>query len=194
MSEELLQTVPHPLGRYQYYKLGATTLAQLKKHKVISVKVSPELAAKKPDGLIVVPFGATKAYIEYKPPSNLASKKDRDVAIAQELEPAKALCKLLIVTDGDKSYWVNTLTGQEITEHDGIKLKTFNAMDILNNKLTEEQIIELEDLLDRIDYSLSTSNNAIATPALLDPSPLAKAIWQKIWINTGKERKNVFIM
>jgi type I restriction enzyme M protein len=61
MSEELLQTLPHTLGRYQYYKLGATTLAQLKKHKIINVKISGELATKKPDGLIVVPKGATKA-------------------------------------------------------------------------------------------------------------------------------------
>ncbi len=187
MSEELLQTIPHPLIRYQYYKLGQSTLTQLKKAKIINVKVSPELASKRPDGLIVIPGGATKAYIEYKQPSELASKKQREIAILQEIEAAKCLCKLLIVSDGDKSYWVNTLTGQEISNKDGSKLKVFSAKQILEGKLTSEEVVELEDLLDRIDHSLSETNNEIFAPSLLDPSPLAKAIWQKIWINTGKE-------
>lgn len=187
MSEELLQTTPHSLARYVYYKLGATTLWQLKKEKIINIKVPPEITTKKPDGLIVVPSGSTKAYIEYKPPSEFATKKQRQAAILQEIEPAKALCKLLIVTDGDKTCWVNALNGEEITEKDGAKLKVFNAKRILDDKLTYEEIIELEDILDRIDHSLSATNNAIFEPILLDPSPLARTIWQKIWINTGKE-------
>jgi len=187
MSEELLQTTPHHLIRYVYYKLGATTIDQLKKEKIINVKVSHELSTKKPDGLIIVPSGATKAYIEYKQPSEFASEKQQQTAIQQEIEVAKVLCKLLIVSDGDKSLWINTLTGGKITEKDGKPLKVFNAKQILEGKLTEEQVIELEDLLDRIDHSLSATNNAIFAPNLLDPSPLARAIWQKIWINTGKE-------
>ena len=171
MSEELLQTTPHSLARYVYYKLGATTLWQLKKEKIINIKVPPEITTKKPDGLIVVPSGSTKAYIEYKPPSEFATKKQRQAAILQEIEPAKALCKLLIVTDGDKTCWVNALNGEEITEKDGTKLKVFNAKRILDDKLTYEEIIELEDLLDRIDHSLSATNNAIFEPILLDPSP-----------------------
>jgi len=187
MSEELLQTIPSTLIRYQYYVLGTTTLAQLKKEKIINVKVPPEVAKNKPDGLIVVPNGVTKAYIEYKQPSELTEKKQRDAAILQELGAAKALCKLLIISDGDKSYWINTLTGEEITEKNSKRLKVFNAKRILDGKLTEEEVVELEDLLDRIDHSLTTINNAIFEPSLLDPSPLARAIWQKIWINTGKE-------
>ncbi len=187
MSEELLQTTSHPLVRYVYYTLGQTTLAQLKKEKIINVKVPSEVATKKPDGLIVIPNGATKAYIEYKLPCEFATKKQRQDAINQEIEPATALCKLLIVTDGDKSCWVNTLTGQEVTEKDGTPLKVFNAKQILDGKLTDEETVELEDLLDRIDHSLTTNNNTVFAPSLLDPSPLARAIWQKIWINTGKE-------
>ena len=34
-SEELLQTTPFWLGRYSYYRLGSTTLSQLKKAKII---------------------------------------------------------------------------------------------------------------------------------------------------------------
>ena len=121
MTEELLQTIPTPLGRYVYYKLGATNLATLAREKVISVKVPSEYALKKPDGLIVVPYsGAVKAYIEYKAPAQLRTRSQIDSAIEQELKAAKPLCKLLIVTDGQTSYWVNTLSGNEIKdERDG---------------------------------------------------------------------------
>ena len=51
MTEELLQTAPVLLGRYVYYKLGATNLGTLSKEKVINAKIPPELALKKPDGL-----------------------------------------------------------------------------------------------------------------------------------------------
>ena len=187
MSEELLQTQPHTLGRYVYYVLGATTLSQLKRQRIIHVQIPAHLASKKPDGLIVSPNSAVKAVIEYKNPSELSSAKKRDTAINQEIEVAKSLCKLLIVTDGEQSFWINALTGEEITDRDGSKLKVFSAKKILEGDLTQEQIFELEELLDQIDFSLSEISNTIAAPSLLDPSPLAKAIWQTIWINTGKE-------
>ena len=105
MTEELLQTIPNPLGRYVYYKLGATNLATLAREKVITVRVAPEFALKKPDGLIVVPHSrVVKAYIEYKTPQQLSSRSQIDRAIIQELAAARCLCKLLIVTDGQKSY------------------------------------------------------------------------------------------
>lgn len=40
------------IGRYSYYRLGSTTLNQLKKAKIIS-KFAKGLGDKKPDGLIV---------------------------------------------------------------------------------------------------------------------------------------------
>lgn len=169
MSEELLQTIPHPLIRYQYYVLSATTLAQLKKEKIINVKVPIEFAKNKPDGLIVVPNGATKAYIEYKQPSEFATKKQQQAAILQEIEAAKSLCKLLIVSDGDKTLWINTLTGEEVTAKDGTRLKVFNAKQILDGKLASEEVVELEDLLDQIDHSLSATNNATLRQVCLTP-------------------------
>jgi len=56
MSEELRQIIPFHLGRYQYYKLGQTTLGQLKKEKIIK-KISKKIENKKPDGIIVLPGG-----------------------------------------------------------------------------------------------------------------------------------------
>ena len=188
MTEELLQTVATPLGRYIYYKLGATNLATLGREKVISARVPSEFALMKPDGLIVVPYsGAVKAYIEYKRPQQLRTKGQVASAIRQELDPARCLCKVLIVTDGQKSYWINTLTGNEIDDERQGTFSPFNAYRILKREVDREELIELEDLLDRLDQSLTDDNDTVTSPTLLDPSQLAKTIWQKIWINTGRE-------
>lgn len=186
MSEELLQTTPFYIGRYAYYRLGSTTLGQLKKAKIIN-KQSSKLSGKKPDGLIILPGGNTKAIIEYKLPEELSTKTKVAKAIKQELEVAAFLCKLLIVTDGTKTFWINALNGEEVKKN-GEKISfNFNAESIVSGKITIEEKIDLENLIDQAEYSLSETNNNIVEPEILDPTPLAKEVWQKIWISTGKE-------
>lgn len=186
MSEELLQTTPFCLGRYFYYRLGSTTLNQLKKAKIINT-CSKNVSDKKPDGLITLLGGIVKAVIEYKTPEELSTKSKINKAICQELEVAKSLCKILIVTDGAKSFWINALNGKEILKN-GKKISyIFDASRITSGKITIEEKIDLENLLDQADYSLTETENSISEPSILDPTPLAKEVWQKIWINTGKE-------
>lgn len=186
MSEELLQTTPFWLGRYSYYKLGSTTLNQLKKAKIIN-RFNKGLSDKKPDGLITLPGGIVKAVIEYKKPEELSTKTQITKAINQEIDVAKSLCKLLIVTDGTKSFWINALNGKEILR-DGKKITTvFDAGKIVSGKITIEEKIDLETLIDQAEFSLSDTANSLIEPTILDPTPLAKEVWQKIWINTGKE-------
>lgn len=187
MSEELLQTKPVPLGRYLYYKLGNSTLDQLKRHNVIRQKVSTERKTKKPDGLVVTADGIIKALIEYKTPDEIKTKSKLAAAIAQEIDVAKDFCKILIVTDGSKSFWINPLTKNPILNENGKPVsEVFSTIKILNG-LDRASVLKFEDLLDQIDHSLSEKNDQIVARQLLDPSPLAKALWQKIWINTGKE-------
>lgn len=186
MSEELLQTTPYWLGRYAYYKLGNTTLNQLRKAKVIN-KISSKLSDKKPDGLIMLSGGIVKAVIEYKTPDELSTQAKVDKAINQEIEVAKFLCKLLIVTDGTKSYWINALNGQEIKKNGKKVDLVFDAERIISGKITVEEKINLENLIDQAEFSLTETVNDIYEPEILDPTPLAREVWQKIWINTGKE-------
>jgi len=186
MSEELLQTTPFWIGRYSYFRLGSTTLNQLKKAKIIN-KFSKKLADKKPDGLITLSGGIVKAIIEYKTPAELSSKTKIEKAISQEIEVAKSLCKLLIVTDGTKSYWINALSGNEILRNGKKITFVFDAGKITSGKMTIEERIDLESLIDQADYSLNETNDNLIEPEILDPTPLAKEVWQKIWINTGKE-------
>ena len=184
MSEELIQIDPYPLGRYNYYKLGATTLRQLAEAGIVRVSVPQHLLASKPDGLVFLHGGATKAVIEYKPPSKLKTAKQVQVAIDQELEAAAALCKLLIVTSGVKSIWVNALNGQRVLDSDGTTLDfVVDVKEIAQGSFAAE---EFEQLLDAADVSLTETNNIISSPSVLDPSTLASTVWQKIWVQTGK--------
>ena len=188
MSEELLQTTSKQLGRYLYYKLGASTLGQLKKEKIIKGKFSSDISNKKPDGLIVLAGGDVKAVIEYKPAAEFKTEAQINKAINQEIEVARQLCKLLIVTSGKKTVWVNALNGERVLSEDGNELsKTFDVKPIVEQKLSNEKQGEIEQLIDKIDHSLTETNNQIFMPEVLDPSSLARTIWQKIWINTGKE-------
>lgn len=186
MGEELLQTTPFPIGRYFYYKLGNTTINQLKKAKIIN-KYSKILSDKRPDGLIILPGGAVKAVIEYKTTEELSSKAKIDKAVKQELDVAKFLCKLLIVTDGTKSLWINALNGEEIKQNSKRIKIVFDAERVMSGKIMLEEKLDLENLIDQADFSLTETENNIVEPEILDPTPLAREVWQKIWINTGKE-------
>ncbi|HAK12386.1 MAG TPA: N-6 DNA methylase, partial [Chitinophagaceae bacterium] len=115
MSEELIQTIPQKIGKYTYYRLGNSTLKQLKNHGIIKRKNYGHLETKKPDGLVTL-HGQIKAVVEYKLPKNLSTVNQINKAIKQELEVARSLCKILIVTDGSKSFWINALNGEFIKD------------------------------------------------------------------------------
>lgn len=187
MSEELMQVVPTRLGRYNYCPTRGSTSAQLKKAGIVGAYVTID-AKKRPDGLIYAPNGAIKAVIEYKQAKHLKTPAAVSKAILQELGVARSMCKLLIVTDNAKTYWINAQTGKSILAADGSKLsRVIDVRDFQNGKLTAEKITSLEDLLDRIEACIDANNNQLTAPSFVDPAPLAKALWQKIWINTGKE-------
>ena len=184
MSEELLQTESHPIGRYSYYKLGASTLRQLKNAGIIKSAIPSSLLTKKPDGLVVLHGGSTKAVVEYKPPDKLRTAKQIQIAIDQELMTAEALCKLLIVTSGSKSIWINALNGERVLAEDGKDLSfVVDAKAIAQGTFATD---EFERLLDAADATLTDTHNVISAPSVLDPSRLAGTIWQKIWVQTGK--------
>ena len=185
MSEELLQTPGVRIGRYTYYRLGSTTLAGLHRAGLIARPVPDLVKNKKPDGIITLGKGDVTACIEYKTPKELSTPAKISAAIKQEREPARHLCNLLIVTDGSKTFWINPHTGNSV--HSSHTLPVFNALHIVERSATVEELATLEKVLDEAHHSLSSTNDHLRSPELLDPSQLARTIWQKIWINTGKE-------
>lgn len=184
LSEELLQTTPYEIGRYRYFKLGASTLGQLKDAKIIRGRIDRSLLIKKPDGLIVLRDGTVRAVVEYKPPVRLKTAKQVKEAIDQGLPVARALGRLYIVTSGSRSIWINAQTGDQVQTEAGSEL-TF-VVDVKALARGEANATELERLLDAAQASLSATNNRLAAPAVHDPSALANTVWQKIWVQTGK--------
>ncbi|MXZ80302.1 MAG: N-6 DNA methylase [Gammaproteobacteria bacterium] len=184
MSEELLQIDPIQIGRYQYFKIGASTLGQLRDARIIRGRFDRDLLAKKPDGLIVLRDGTVRAVIEYKPPTRLKTAKQIQTAIDQELLVARSLGKILIVTSGSKSIWINTQSGDRVQDETGVELSF--VVDVKGLARGEGNAVELERLLDSAQASLSPTNNKLTAPTVHDPSVLANTIWQKIWVQTGK--------
>ena len=179
MSEELLQTIPQAIGKYTYLKLGETTIKQLMESGIIPKREYKGILKKKPDGLVSFQK-KIKAVIEYKAPEKLRSEVDIRKAIGQEIKVAEALCKILIVTDGQHTYWINALNGEEIRDNQGNKINTvFDSLNVKNTNI-------IEYLIEEIDQSIDINNSSIRSYQNVDPTPLATKLWQTIWAATGK--------
>ena len=184
VSEELLQTSPVPIGRYLYHRLGASTLSQLRRSHVITATVPKKFARRKPDGLVVL-GGSVRAWIEYRLPENLATQDQVTSLIEGTRHVAKALCNLLIITDSNRTHWINPHTGRPAQALDPVP--RFDAKQIVDRTATMEELQSLERAIDQCHHSLTPDNDFLETPTVVDPSQLARSVWQKIWLQTGKE-------
>lgn len=188
MSEDLVQQASVEFGRYAYLRLGATTLNQLSKSKLIKGSIGAADRRRKPDGLVLLPKGGIKAVVEVKKPAELTVKKIPGV-ITSYAPIARAIsgCNLLILTDGKKSIWVNPHT-ENIIQHQGMDLRElFDPKAVASQTLTDEHRSKLLDLIDLVDQTITPTNDKLHAAPILDPSPLANKVWQKIWVTTGKE-------
>jgi type I restriction-modification system DNA methylase subunit len=187
MSEDLVSRNARKLGRYGYLSLGSTTLSQLRRSKFIRTKLQLDEEARKPDGIVFLPLGGIKAVIEIKRPEELTPKKVPGVV--KKYSPiARAVCKLLIVADGKKTLWYNALTESPVLDEDGREVVFhFDPARLDSERLRPEDEAQLIKLIEKADYSLSHDNDRFLPLRVIDPSGLSKSVWQKIWINTGKE-------
>jgi type I restriction enzyme M protein len=96
MSEDLVQSATHSLGRYGYLRLGSTTLAQLRRSKYIRSKLSSEDEQRKPDGIVFLPRGGIKAVVEVKQPKEIIASKLASV-IEHYAPIARAVCNVLVI-------------------------------------------------------------------------------------------------
>ena len=184
MSEELIQrnlvAAPDHMGPWDYYNIGATTLKALKAAKIIPKRDYANFETKKPDALIVKK-PLIVAAIEYKQPSELKTKKQIDAAIQQEIGTAQVLgAKIYIVTDGNKTFWINPLTGNSILSENGEPVAT------VFNQHSEECV----KLISKILSSINKDNDTLRTSPVVDPLPLAQQIWQDLWAVSGATPEN----
>ncbi len=184
MSEELIQkdliNNPEKIGKWDFYNIGATTTKQLKENGIIRNVDYGKEEKKKVDALIVQKKNVI-AVIEYKKPAEFNTKAKKQKAIKQELEVARKLkTNILIATDGQESIWVNVLTGNFIKEETGkIIKKTFDPKDE-----------KLPEFIEKINNSINEKNDQIKPKKLVNPTDLAKQIWQDIWSVSGATPEN----
>lgn len=184
MSEELIQRDlidnPEKMGVWNFYNVGNTTLKAFKNAHIIPNRDYDEFESKKPDA-IITNKPIVIAAIEYKKPSQLRTEKQILRAINQEIGVAQALqAKVYIVTDGQKSIWINPATGNRIVQEDGSEITlNFNKRDI-----------ECIKLINKIKVSISSTNDAIKAGVPVNPLPLAKKVWQDLWAVSGATPEN----
>lgn len=187
MSEDLIQSATHPIGRYGYLRLGSTRLSQLKRSKYIRGRLDATEEARKPDGIVFLPRGGIKAVIEVKQPKEIMGKKL--ASVIQHYSPiAKAVCNVLIITDGKNSHWINPHTQNYLLDESGKKLnELFDCKAVEGRALQRETAERISSLIEQASYCINEGNDQLQPLKIIDPSSLTKNVWQKIWINTGKE-------
>jgi type I restriction-modification system DNA methylase subunit len=183
MSEELLQRGllhnPQKIGEWNFYNIGSTTIKSLKEHGIIRNINYGDIENKKVDGIITDGYRIV-AIIENKKPSEFKTWEQKDKAIKQELKVAKKLTKLLIVTDTKETIWINALNGETIKDEKCNELKQiFNPKDS-----------DIIDLINKINESISQENSILKPIELINPTELAKQIWQDIWMVSGATPEN----
>lgn len=188
MSEDLISRQTRRLGRFGYLSLGSTTLAQLKRSRFIRARLMVDEENRKPDGIVFLPLGGIKAVVEVKTTQELTKNKLPKV-IAKYAPIARAVCRTLIITDGrNKTFWINALSKRPVLDEDGNEVQhRFDLKSVDGQTLTQEDEAVLVSLIEKADYSLSEDNDQFSAPEVADPSGLSHSVWQKIWINTGKE-------
>lgn len=184
MSEELLQrdllNNPDKIGKWNFYNIGATSVKALKGNDIIRDIDYGKLEKRKVDGLLVLRKNVV-AIVEYKTPKEFNTKAKREKAIKQELDVAQKLkAEILIATDTKETIWINVSTGNRVKDENGEFLKT--NFDPKDEKLPE--------LIDKIKASINKNNDQIKPKTLINPTDLAKQIWQATWIVSGATPEN----
>ncbi len=184
MSEELLQRDliknPEKIGKWDFYNIGATTVKALKEHKIIRNVNYGTVEKKKVDALIVQKKNVI-AVIEYKKPSEFKTKVQKYKAIEQEIDVAKKLgAKIIIATDTKDTIWVNPWTGNRIKDENGNEIR--KKFDPKNDRLPV--------LIKQIYDSINEQTDNIKSKNFVNPTKLAKSIWQDIWSVSGATPEN----
>ncbi len=188
VSEQLTQgKFDYPIkDDYHYILVGDVTVAQLKKAGILPDRSYKGLMRNKPDGLILLGKNNVKCLVEHKKPGVFF---DFDTALGEISQwyydlAARLDCHVVCITDGSKSYWVHVPSRKEITYPDGAHITTLlNTASITSMDDDYSRTLASEmKILEQID-----EEGHIFHPTRHNPQNLARNVWQKIWITTGKQ-------
>lgn len=215
MSEELIRKdlTQHGLkiGNYEFYPVGDTTLNQLKKYKIISNRTYKGYTTRKPDALIVDRRNKIRIkvvlVVEHKDIGKFTSQADKVATVQQCNDSCQELkAEIGVATDGSSFIWINPnqpdpandytdrTTGKKrsytiVKDEDGSDfIKEF----LIDQKTDETELTKLAvktratlESIALICKSISATNSQIVKEVAIDPSGLAKQIWQDVWSVSG---------
>src|SRR3989338_4734655 len=214
MSEELLQRGLTDgglrIGGYEFYSIGNVNLNQLKKYKIIPNKEYGEYGLRKPDGLLIDRKNKNNIKVilvlEYKDTGRFKSEKDRLETIRQ----CNDVCQLLeaeigITTDNNSFAWFNPNEHRKENEYVDSEGQTRSFSNILDEegnpfikefsidqKNNETELVKLSmktklslQCIESVRKFISKINSKAVRGAVVDPSALAKQIWQDVWSVSG---------
>lgn len=209
-SEELKASQRgYKFGEFEYYIIGSTTINQLKKAKLIPNKKYKH-HTRKPDALIIDKQNPNKikiiATIEFKNQGEFKSNSDKIAAVKQCNDIASLLdAQIGIITDFEETLWINPNQENKTNRYEDnsgtirsysyildvngeILNLPFNIKnnDYFSKEMMPESTREIYDTIKILIFQLSKNNSQIKPIEYIDPLPLAKSIWQDIWVATGK--------
>ncbi len=184
MSEELLKRDfiknPQKIGTWNFYLIGETNINSLKEADIIRNIDYGDVSNKRVDAIITKQKEVI-AIVEFKQPKHFNTKDKKNNAILQEIEVAKKLkTKLIIATDTQETIWINVATGNNVKNEKGDDFKyPFNQKDK-----------NLQKVINEIIQSINEKNDRILPKKLVNPTDLAKQIWQDVWSVSGATPEN----
>ncbi len=213
MSEELIQRGLNKsgifIGDFEFFPLNSTTINQYKKAKIISNLDYGAYGSRKPDGILIDRANPSNpsaiAVLEYKKPIEFQTDKQKREAIEQ----CNDLCQVLgsktgIITDGVVTYWINPnhydvknkykdrtssleRSYSFILNEDKQKLQRKFLISEVNQKnidKLDDNTKETYQTIERILQETDDKNSILKATEKTDPTPLARSVWQSIYIST----------
>lgn len=212
-SEELTQRALTKNGiiivEYEFFPTHSTTIKQYKQGKFVANKNYGYYEKRKPDGLLIDRRDKTNpkvvVVLEYKKPAEFQTDKQKKEATEQ----CNDLCQVLgsrigVITDGIVTYWINPKHPDKKTEYKDRTTGTKRSFSFILNddkqklqkkffvaETNRKDIDKLDDdtretyqIIERILLETSNANSILRATEKTDPTPLARSVWQSIYIST----------
>ncbi len=212
-SEELTQRALTKNGiiivEYEFFPTHSTTIKQYKQGKFVANKNYGYYEKRKPDGLLIDRRDKTNpkvvVVLEYKKPAEFQTDKQKKEATEQ----CNDLCQVLgsrigVITDGIVTYWINPKHPDKKTEYKDRTTGTKRSFSFILNddkqklqkkffvaETNRKDIDKLDDdtretyqIIERILSETSNANSILRATEKTDPTPLARSVWQSIYIST----------
>lgn len=197
MSEELRQkgyldakghAHGEAVGAYEAFNLGATTLDQLRRARIIPDRDYGRFEYRKPDGLVVdrrQPEPVVKMVVEYKDAGKLDSEdKTRSFIEKVAEEYCRPLeCEIGGVSDHRRNSWVLVSS----SSWKFIKREDEYPLDYPIDLASDEGRALIKRTLDRLETDLNKPEAVLVPLEVVNPTRLAEQTWQDVWLACGQQ-------